>query len=343
MNKYKLGIIGCGRISQKHAEIVTKYQKKKFDLTAAVDIDINRAKKFSKKFNVEVYSSIKKLLNNSNLDVIAILTPSGLHPKHAIYCSKFCKNIIVEKPMALDILSAKKMIKECKKNKSRLFIVKQNRFNLPVKKLYQTIQSGRFGKLVLGTIRLRWARHQKYYDLDEWRGTWALDGGVLANQASHHIDLLQYTMGDVKSVYAMTERRLLKIETEDTAIALLRFKNNSLGIIEATTATRPENLEGSISILGEKGTVVIAGKSVNNIETWNFKRKINEDKIIKKKFSENPKDVYGFGHNEFYNHVYDTISKNKYKYIDGSEGIKSLEIIKAIYKSAETKKEVFIK
>ena len=224
MKKYNVGIIGCGRISEKHAEVITNHLSKKFHLVAAVDINADRAKKFSEKHNIRVYKSIKSMFNCENLDIVSILTPSGLHPKQAIYCSKYCKNIIVEKPMALDLSKANKMISECKKNKSRLFIVKQNRFNLPVKKLYKTIQSGRFGKLILGTIRLRWARHQEYYDLDNWRGTKDLDGGVLANQASHHIDLLQYMMGDIKSVYAMTEKRLLRIETEDTAIALVRFK-----------------------------------------------------------------------------------------------------------------------
>jgi predicted dehydrogenase len=223
-----------------------------------------------------------------------------------------------------------------------LFVVKQNRFNLPVVKLKQAHEEGRFGKLVLGTVRVRWSRYQSYYDQDSWRGTWALDGGVLANQASHHIDMLQWLMGDVESVFAKANTSLVDIEGEDTAVVTLKFKNGALGIIEATTATRPNDLEGSISILGEKGSVVISGFSVNKMESWAFVDRQKEDDDVLTKYSVNPPNVYGFGHQAYYEHVVDSIINNKKQLIDGISGKRSLELITAIYQSIETKKEVFL-
>jgi predicted dehydrogenase len=243
----------------------------------------------------------------------------------------------------LTISDADKMIQACAENNCKLFVVKQNRFNLPVIKLKEAIDNERFGKLVLGTIRVRWMRTQEYYDMDAWRGTWAYDGGVLANQAIHHIDLLQWLLGEVESVFAKSTTALVDIEAEDTAVAVLKFKNGALGIIEATNATRPKNLEGSISILGEKGSVEIAGFAVNEIRHWNFTQKIPEDDIIKTKYSENPPNVYGFGHLAYYKDVVNSILHNKKSLIDGFEGKKSLELVSALYESIETKKEVFLR
>ena len=235
------------------------------------------------------------------------------------------------------------MIKACDYNNVKLFVVKQNRFNLPVQKLKEAIDQNRFGKLTLGTIRVRWCRDQDYYDQDNWRGTWEHDGGVLTNQASHHIDLLEWMMGEIESVFAKSSTYLVDIEVEDTAVAVLKFKNGAMGIIEATTATRPENIEGSISILGEKGTVVIGGFAVNEIKTWNFTEKKDEDENIFKDFSENPKDVYGFGHVAYYKNVVDCLNNNSQQLVDGLEGRKSIELISALYESIETGKEVYLR
>lgn len=243
--------------------------------------------------------------------------------------------------MALTLEDADKMIEACDRNGIRLFVVKQNRYNLPVQKLREALEAGRFGKLVMGSVRVRWCRDNAYYRQDSWRGTWAMDGGVFTNQASHHIDLLEWMMGDVESVFAKSITALSEIETEDTGVAVLKFKNGALGVIEATTATRPKDLEGSISILGEFGSVEIGGFAVNEIKTWNFVESLESDKEVREKYSTNPPNVYGFGHKEYYLHVIDSIVHNKKALVDGLEGRKSLELIIAMYESIETGKEVF--
>jgi len=249
----------------------------------------------------------------------------------------------VEKPMALTLDDADAMIKACDVNGCRLFVVKQNRFNVPVVKLREAVEAGRFGKFVLGTVRVRWCRHQHYYDQDAWRGTWAMDGGVLTNQASHHVDMLQWMLGDVESVFAKASTALVNIEAEDTIIVTLKFRNGALGIIEATTAARPINLEGSISVLGAHGTVVIGGFAVNKMETWAFEEKEAGDERVLEEYSVNPPNVYGFGHQAYYEHVVDCIENEKIHLVDGLEARKSLELINAIYESVETGKEVFLR
>jgi len=192
----------------------------------------------------------------------------------------------------------------------------------------------------MGTVRVRWTRPQEYYDMDKWRGTWAMDGGVLSNQASHHIDLLEWMLGEVESVFAKSATALVDIEVEDTAVVILKFTNGALGIIEATTAARPKDLEGSISILGEHGTVEIGGFAVNELKTWNFTADLPGDQEVKEKYSVNPPDVYGFGHQVYYEHVVDCIDHDRHQLVDGLEGRKSLELISAIYESIETGQEV---
>jgi predicted dehydrogenase len=242
--------------------------------------------------------------------------------------------------MALTLPGADAMIRACDRHGVRLFVVKQNRFNVPVVKLRQALEEGRFGRLVLGTVRVRWCRRQDYYDQDAWRGTWALDGGVLTNQASHHIDLLEWMMGEVDSVYALATTALVRIEAEDTAVVALKFKSGALGIIEATTAARPKDLEGSISILGERGSVEIGGFAVNEMKVWRFEDARPEDGEVLAKYSVNPPNVYGFGHQAYYEHVVDCISGERPHLVDGLEGRRSLELISAIYESVETGREV---
>jgi predicted dehydrogenase len=283
------------------------------------------------------------MMQNEKIDVVVVLTPSGLHAENVVNLSKYGKDIMVEKPMALTLDSADEMISACDKNNCKLFVIKQNRFNVPVVKLKEALDSDRFGKLVLGTVRVRWARHQPYYDQAEWRGTWAMDGGVLTNQASHHVDMLEWMMGDVVSVFAKSITALANIEAEDTAIVTLKFKNGALGIIEATTAARPTNLEGSISILGEKGTVVVGGVAVNKMQTWVFEDEVEGDGEILEKYSVNPPNVYGFGHQAYYEHVVGCIKEGNQNLVDGLQGRKSIELISAIYESIETGKEVFLR
>jgi len=337
-------LIGCGRIAKRHAELLGTGKIKGARLIAVCDIIEEKAKLIGEKYNVPYFTDIDEMLNSKvPIDVVSILTPSGLHAEHTIKVASYKKHIVVEKPMALTLSDADEMIKNCDINGCKLFVVKQNRFNIPVQKLREAVESGRFGKLVLGTVRVRWCRTQEYYDSDEWRGTWRYDGGVFTNQASHHIDLLEWMMGDVESVFAKSITALVNIEVEDTGVAVLKFTNGALGIIEATTATRPKDLEGSISILGEKGVVEIGGFAVNEIKVWNFVNPLESDREVIEKYSVNPPDVYGFGHKMYYEHVVDCIVNGKKALVDGLEGRKSLELITAIYESVETGKEVFLR
>jgi predicted dehydrogenase len=299
-----------------------------------------RADAIASKFGVPAHDDIGDFLARDDIDAVAVLTPSGMHAAHAIACARAGKHIIVEKPMALRLQDADAMIRACDEAGVKLFVVKQNRFNVPVLKAREALEAGRFGRLILGTVRVRWCRHQEYYDQDDWRGTWAYDGGVLSNQASHHVDMLEWFFGDVVSVHARAITALAKIETEDTAVATLKFRSGALGIIEATTAARPTDLEGSLSILGEKGTVEIAGFAVNQIRHWRFVDELASDKDVIEKFSVNPPNVYGFGHQAYYQHVVDCLVNQHAALVDGLEGRKSLELISALYESIETGAEV---
>lgn len=339
----KFALVGCGRIAKRHSELLALGQIKGAGLVAVCDNVHEKAVKIGKQFDVPAYSDMDEMMQNESIDVAVVLTPSGVHAENVINLAKYGKHIMVEKPMALTVDDADAMIEACDRNNCKLFIIKQNRFNVPVVKLRETLESGRFGKLVLGTVRVRWARHQQYYDQDSWRGTWAMDGGVLTNQASHHIDMLEWMMGDVESVFAKATTALADIETEDTAVVTIKFKNGALGIVEATTATRPGNLEGSVSILGERGTVVVGGVAVNKMETWFFEDEVDGDEEVLKEFSVNPPNVYGFGHQAYYEHVVECIANGGLNLVDGLQGRKSLELISAIYESVETGKEVFLR
>lgn len=342
-NKLKFALVGCGRIAKRHAELLGGGLVSGAELAAVCDIVPEKAGSLGKRFGVPFFSNISEMMKNTAMDAVSVLTESGNHARHVLELAKYGKHIVVEKPMALTLDDADAMIKACDDAGVKLFVVKQNRFNVPVMKLRQALEAGRFGKLVLGTVRVRWCREQAYYDQDKWRGTWALDGGVLTNQASHHVDLLEWMMGEVESVYAMSATALAKIETEDTAVVTVRFRNGALGVIEATTAARPKDLEGSISILGENGTVEIGGFAVNQMKVWNFTKPEPGDAEIMAKYSVNPPDVYGFGHKAYYEHVVECIQDNKRQLVDGLVGRKSLELISAIYESVETKREVALR
>ncbi len=340
----KIALIGCGRIAKKHSEILTENAITGVKLSAVCDDKPDRAKKYGEKYKIPYFTDYNEMLRvcDSEIDCVNILTPSGLHAKHAIDVAKYKKHIVVEKPMALTLEDADAMTAAARAGGVRLFVVKQNRYNIPVQKMREALVDGRFGKLVMGTVRVRWCRTQEYYDQDSWRGKWALDGGVFSNQASHHIDLLEWMMGEVESVFAAAATRLVAIEAEDTGVVLLKFKNGALGLIEATTATRPKDLEGSISLLGEKGSVEIGGFAVNEMKVWNFKEPKPGDEEVLKKYRENPPTVYGFGHARYLQNVVDAIRGDKPALVEGPEGRKSLELIQAIYESIATGREVFL-
>lgn len=340
----KFALVGCGRISKKHIDAIN--QLPAAELTAVCDTNIKRAEKQSQYAGkVPFYSSYDEMLTkHKDIDVVNILTPSGYHAENVTdIVRKYKKHIVVEKPMALRLQDADEMIRVCDEMGVRLFVVKQNRYNLPVQKLREALEERRFGRLVMGTVRVRWCRPQEYYDQDDWRGTWELDGGVLTNQASHHIDLLEWMLGEPVSVMAKASTMLSDIEVEETGAAIVQFRNGAIGIIEATTATRPKDLEGSLSILGEKGTAVIGGFAVNKMETWNFADNTeDENRSVLEEFKETPPNVYGFGHQRYLEHVIECITENKKALVDGLEGRKSIELINAIYESVESGKEVFL-
>lgn len=340
----KIALIGCGRIAKRHSELLGYQRVRGARLAAVCDIAREKAETIGRRFHVPYYTDMHEMLEEvKEIDAISILTPSGLHCRHVLELVPYKRHLIVEKPLALNSVDADKMISASAKAGIRLFVVKQNRFNLPVQKLRKAMEAKRFGKLVMGTVRLRWCRRQEYYDLDPWRGTKRYDGGVFFNQASHHIDLLSWMMGEVESVYAKATTVLVDIETEDTGIALLKFKSGALGVIEATTAARPIDLEGSISILGEKGAVEISGFAVNEMKTWHFEDESPADKALLKKYSTNPPNVYGFGHQMYYEHALGCIQNKKKTLVDGEEAKKSVDLIEAIYESIRTRKEVKLK
>lgn len=334
------GLLGCGRIAKRHADLLGTGQIAGGRLAAVCDLVPDRAQAYGERYNVPWFTDMDAFLASTGIDAVSVLTPSGMHAEHTIAVAAAGKHAVVEKPMALRLDDADAMIRACDAAGVKLFVVKQNRFNVPVVKAREALDAGRFGKLVLGTIRVRWCRDQRYYAQDSWRGTWAQDGGIMTNQASHHIDLLEWFMGRVESVHARAMTALVDIEAEDTAVATLKFANGALGIIEATGATRPKDLEGSLSVLGSGGSVVIGGFAVNEISAWNFVEPQAEDEEIKTRFSVNPPNVYGYGHQAYYEHVVDSLTNGSPALVDGLEGRRSLELINALYESVETGLEV---
>ena len=333
-------ILGCGRIAKRHAELLGTGQIAGAKLAAVCDIDRVRVDAFATRYGVPGFTSLAEMLASPGIDVVSILTPSGMHAGHAIEVAQAGRHIVVEKPMALTLEDADAMIGAADHAGVRLFVVKQNRFNVPVVKARQALEAGRFGQLVLGTVRVRWCRDQSYYNQDAWRGTWAQDGGVIANQASHHVDMLGWFMGPVASVHARGLRALVDIEAEDTAVATLRFRNGALGVVEATNAARPKDLEGSLSVLGATGAIEIGGFAVNKIRHWQFATPLGEDTEVMEKFSVNPPNVYGFGHQAYYEHVVDCFANGARALVDGHGGRASLELVAALYESMASGREV---
>jgi predicted dehydrogenase len=340
MSSLRFALIGCGSIARKHAHAVHQYLEDA-SLGAFVDSDLKRAREFSTKYGAPAFGSIDEMMREVGdaIDVFSVLTPSGSHCCNVLELARHGRPIIVEKPMALRLEDADRMIEACDAHGARLFVVHQNRYNLPIVRAREALEQGRFGRLVMGTVRLRWTRDQAYYDSESWRGTWAHDGGVFMNQAAHHIDMLTWFMGYVESVRSMASTRLVNIEAEDTGVAVMRFGSGALGVLEATTATRPKDLEGSISILGEKGSVVIGGFFMNELTTWNFQDPEPIDDVVFEEFGRNPKDL-GYNHGEYLRGVIASIRSRKSGLVDGLEGRRSLELITAIYESIETEADV---
>lgn len=338
--KYKIGVIGCGRISKKHFETI-KNLKDQLELKAVCDIKEDKAKKYSKKYNVNSYKKYEKMLKNEDLDIVSICTPSGTHPEIGIKAANQNIHVLSEKPMGVRLNEAEDFINACDKNGVYLFVVKQNRLNPGIAALKKAIDKNRFGQIYFINSTIFWTRPQEYYDLADWRGTWEFDGGCFMNQASHYVDLVQWFGGAVENVVAKTATMARDIEAEDTGAAILKFRNGAMGVIQTTMLTYPKNMEGSITIIGEKGTVKIGGIALNKVEKWEFEDYEDEDKIIFQS-NYNPPSVYGYGHLQYYKNMLKVLKGKTKPSTDGREGKKSLEIILAIYKSSQTGQKVSI-
>jgi predicted dehydrogenase len=331
--------VGCGRIGARHAAILAGSPEVR--LAACVEIDRRRVQEIAALHGCQAYLDTADMLAREEPDLVSFCTPSGLHAGGVIEAAAAgVPYIVVEKPMALRLDDADRMIRACDAASSQLFVVHQNRYNPSILRLREAMHRGRFGRLVLGTVRVRWCRPQSYYDQADWRGTWAMDGGVFSNQAAHHIDMLRLLMGEIDTVRAISSRRLVRIEAEDTGAAMLRFRNGALGIAEATTAARPVDLEGSISILGELGTVEVGGLAMNEVKVWKFQNPEPGDESVVAESVTSPPDVYGFGHRAFYKHVFAHIRTGQARAENDWDGRSAIEAICAIYESIATGREI---
>lgn len=334
----KFGLIGCGRISANHFKAIEQIENA--EIVACCDTIEERAKQASEEHSVKkYYTDHNEMLEKEKLDAAIICTPSGLHPEIGIDVANKKVHVITEKPMAITLESADALVKACDHNKVHLFVVKQNRLNTTMQLLKRAVDKGRFGRIYMIQSNVMWQRPQSYYDLAKWRGTWEFDGGAFMNQASHYVDSLQWLIGPVDSVMAETATMARKIEAEDTGCAILKFRNGVIGTINVTMLTFPKNFEGSITILGEKGSVKIGGIAINHIDKWEFAEYDDDDRIVEES-NYQPKNVYGLGHFPYYKNVVNTLSGQTVADTDGREGRKSLEIVKAIYLSAKTGKKV---
>lgn len=327
-------VIGCGRIAPNHGQAIIALEEAR--LVAAADVIQERAEAFTQRFGGEPYVSYEEMLERTDIDIVCICTPSGMHAEIGIKAARAGKHVLVEKPMALSLKDADALIAACVANGVQLGVVHQNRFNPVIVRLRQAVEAGRFGQLNMGTAVLRWHRDQNYYAQAPWRGTWAQDGGCLMNQTIHCIDLLQWMMGPVESVYANTATRMREIEAEDNAAAVLRFSNGALGMIESSVTIYPKNLEETLNIFGATGTAVIGGVAVNRIESWRFADGVDSEEAILAEQQADPASVYGHGHKPLISDFIEAVRTGREPAVSGSEGRKALEIILAIYQSTRT-------
>lgn len=336
-------IIGCGRISPNH---IAAAKDNDINIVAICDLSKTKMEDIKNRFNlddtVKMYEDYREMISKEDLDLIAIATESGKHGKIALDCIDNNINLIIEKPIALSLKEADLIIKKSQEKNVKISSCHQNRFNKSIQKIREAIEQGRFGKLFYATAHIRWNRGKSYYEQASWRGTWEQDGGALMNQCIHNIDLLRWMMGGkIKEVTAITDNLNHDyLETEDLGLAIVKFENGAYGIIEGTTNIYPKNLEETLYIFGEKGTVKAGGKSVNLIEEWSFADGMDNSDNVKKEFSETPPDVYGFGHTPLYKNMIDSIKNNKEPYVTAKDGRDALELILAIYKSATENKNI---
>lgn len=333
----RLAFVGCGRIAGTHFDALAKVDG--INVVAVCDVVESRAREAGERLGVPWYVDYAKMLAEAESDAVAIATPSGLHPAHGIAAARAGKHVICEKPMATSLAGADELVRACDDARVQLFVIKQNRLNATIQLLKRALDKGRFGRIYVANTTVWWTRPQEYYEQAPWRGTWEFDGGAILNQASHYVDLMQWLIGPVESVMAKTATLARRIEAEDTGIAVLKFRSGALGAIQVTMLTYPRNLEGSLTILGERGSAKIGGTAVNKIEHWAFADYDDDDKLVERASSA-PPNVYGFGHEGYYRNVVAALRGESRADTDGRGGRKSLELILAIYESARTGREV---
>ncbi|MDX1455253.1 MAG: Gfo/Idh/MocA family oxidoreductase [Gammaproteobacteria bacterium] len=336
--KIKWALVGCGRIADKHFEAIEKHADN-IDLVAVCDDNADALKKAVDRTGARGFADYDEMLRDSGADVVSITTPSGLHPDQTVAAAEAGLHVVTEKPMATRWADGKRMVKACDRAGVHLFVVKQNRRNATLQLLKRAMEKGRFGRIYMANLNVFWTRPQEYYDAASWRGTWEYDGGAFMNQASHYIDLLTWIIGPVESVYSQTATLERNIQAEDTGVISLKWRSGALGSVNVTMLTYPKNFEGSITIIGEKGTVRVGGVAVNEVQHWEFEDSDPDDELVKQSSYETT-SVYGFGHPLYYENVVDVLRGKARPETDGREGLKSLELLIASYLSARDKRPV---
>jgi UDP-N-acetyl-2-amino-2-deoxyglucuronate dehydrogenase len=336
--KIRIALVGCGRIAQKHFEAIAAHGER-IELAAVCDTDPAALAAAVKGTGAQGFESLDELLAASEADVVALCTPSGLHPAQTIQLAAAGRHVITEKPMATRWLDGKRMVEACDAANVRLFVVKQNRRNATLQMLKRAVEQKRFGRIYMVNLNVFWSRPQEYYNSAKWRGTWEFDGGALMNQASHYVDLIDWLIGPVESVQAYTATLARDIQVEDSAVVGIRWRSGALGSMNVTMLAYPKNYEGSITVLGEKGTVRIGGVAVNEIEDWQFAEPLEDDARVQEA-SYQTTSVYGFGHPLYYDNVIRTLRGECEAETDGREGLRSLEVIIATYLSARDGRRV---
>ena len=336
--KIRFALVGCGRIAGKHFEAIAKHAAHA-ELVAVCDDDPAALKSAVDKTHVKGYSELDSLLKAGGFDAVILATPSGIHARQGIQVAQAGFHIVSEKPMATRWEDGKEFVKACDRAGVMLFVVKQNRRNATIQLLKRAIEKKRFGRIYMVSVNVFWSRPQSYYDSAKWRGTWEFDGGAFMNQASHYVDLLDWLIGPVESVQAFTATLARNIEVEDTGVLSIKWRSGALGSMNVTMLTYPQNLEGSITVLGEKGTVRVGGVAVNEIERWEFAEADADDQQVKDA-SYTTTSVYGFGHPLYYENVIKSLRGEAEPETDGREGLRSLELLIATYISARDGRRV---
>jgi UDP-N-acetyl-2-amino-2-deoxyglucuronate dehydrogenase len=336
--KIRFALVGCGRIAANHFGAIQKHAER-LELVDVCDTSPEALQKAVADTGAKGHASLSAMLASTKADIVVLATPSGLHAEQTIEIALSGRHVMTEKPMATRWQDGIRMVKACDEAPVRLFVVKQNRRNATLQLLKRAIEKRRFGRIYMVNINVFWTRPQEYYDSADWRGTWEFDGGAFMNQASHYVDLLDWLIGPIESIQAYTGTLARNIEVEDTGVISLRWRSGALGSMNVTMLTYPKNLEGSITILGEKGTVRIGGVAVNDIQRWEFAEPDADDEKVKSASYETT-SVYGFGHPLYYDNVIQVLRGEAEPETDGREGLKSLETLIATYISARDGRRV---